>query len=175
MINPFRIFGDSLRSVETPLTSQRNPRGRIPQKCCGDCWGYCRGKPGQLRGVLGELPRECWGSAGRTALCTIRKRDPALPPAVPRQFPPPPPAPRFSRRSPQQFWGIQPLGFLWLVSRVSRILLILVAFCWEFQYEPFVRQYTCSFLSSVFAIPPIHLLLIKLFRRLDLLEISVYS
>ena len=66
-------------TLEIGLASQRNSRGRIPQKCCGDCWGDCRGKSECRReccGVVpGDLPRDCRGDCRETALsCDDQRR-----------------------------------------------------------------------------------------------------
>ena len=62
-------------TLEIGLASQRNPRGRIPQNCCGDCWG---GLPGNI-GVLGRVvPGE---GAGGVAI--IELEDPILTPNGP--------------------------------------------------------------------------------------------
>ena len=88
-------------NIEIGLASQRNPWGRIPQNCCGDCWGL-PGKSecwGERCGVVaGELPRDCWESAGRL-LFPVRSREAAVsrhsssspwaaPPALPCSTPP---------------------------------------------------------------------------------------
>ena len=89
-------------SFEIGLASQRNPRGRIPQNCCGDCWGDCRGKS-ECRGeccgaVPGDLPRDCRGECQETALsCEEQRRAVSRhsprqslgrSPALPRSTPP---------------------------------------------------------------------------------------
>ena len=120
--------------VEIGLASQRNPRGRIPQKCCGDCWRDRRGKS-ECRGeccgaVPGDLPRDCRGECRETALlCSSQER--AVSRHSPRQslgrsrhYPAAlPPALRISPAvSPQHFWGIRPRGFLWLASPISNLM-----------------------------------------------------
>ena len=121
--------------LETGLTSHGDPRGPIPQNCCGDCWGDCRGKIGVLKGVPeivpGELPGGLvGGAAGETALA-LRSRQTAdkqqsprqSPRQLPRHYSRHPSTPIFPgsppQQSPQQFWGIGPRKSLWLVSPVS--------------------------------------------------------
>ena len=54
-------------TLEIGLASQRNPRGRIPQNCCGDCCGKIgvlgvvfRGSAGgSAQGLPGAVPGDC--------------------------------------------------------------------------------------------------------------------
>ena len=50
--NSFPLVSQILVSLETQLASQRDPRGPIPQNCCGDCWGGRESSPRAISPAL---------------------------------------------------------------------------------------------------------------------------